>query len=169
MVQVYAGIGSNLQPEKNLCLAAHELRRRFGEVLCSPVYRNPAVGFDGPDFLNLVARFASDATPAALVDAFNDIHALAGRARGCDRFVTRTLDIDLLLYGDQVSGNPQLPRDDVLRYAFALKPLSDIAPKLRHPQTGRRLLEHWEEMNVDDELHLTEVELDLSAAGCSNG
>jgi 2-amino-4-hydroxy-6-hydroxymethyldihydropteridine diphosphokinase len=94
------------------------------------------------------------------VDAFNEIHLLAGRTRGCDRFVSRALDIDLLLYGDLVSEKPPLPRDDVLRYAFALKPLCDIAPDLVHPQTGRRLRDHWDEMQAGD-LGLTLVNLEL--------
>lgn len=159
-MQVYAGIGSNLHPERNLRVAADELRRRFGEVTLSPVYRNKAVGFKGPDFLNLVAGFKSDQEPAALVDAFNEIHVLAGRTRGCDRFVSRALDIDLLLYGDLQAQEPPLPRDDVLRYAFALKPLCDIAPDLVHPQTRRRLLDHWDEMKAGDP-GLTLIDLDL--------
>ncbi|MGB5354362.1 MAG: 2-amino-4-hydroxy-6-hydroxymethyldihydropteridine diphosphokinase [Woeseia sp.] len=160
MTQVYAGIGSNLEPERNLRIAADELRRRFGNVRLSPVYRNPAVGFDGPDFFNLVAGFETDAEPAAIVAAFNEIHVLAGRTRGCDRFVSRALDIDLLLYGNLVSDDPQLPRDDVLSYAFALKPLCDIAPAVAHPQTGRSLCDHWQAMDEDDNA-LTLVDLDL--------
>lgn len=162
MVQVYAGIGSNLLPERNLRIAITELRRRFGELRLSPVYRNPAIGFDGPDFLNLVAGFESAAEPAALVDAFNEIHALVGRARESDRFVTRALDIDLLLYGNHEAVTPQLPRDDVLRYAFALKPLCDIAPDFVHPQTGRLLCDHWADMDTDDN-NLLLVDLDLDA------
>lgn len=161
MTQVYAGIGSNLEPERNLRIAVAELRRRFGKVEFSPVYRNAAVGFEGPDFLNLVAAFACDAEPAALVETFNDIHALAGRVRGCDRFVSRALDIDLLLYGEQVSDDPQLPRDDILSYAFALKPLCDVAPTLVHPQTGRSLCDHWQEMSAaGNPLTLVELNLD---------
>jgi 2-amino-4-hydroxy-6-hydroxymethyldihydropteridine diphosphokinase len=161
VVQVFAGIGSNLHPERNLRIAADELRRRFGEVSLSPVYRNKAVGFNGPDFLNLVAGFKSDQEPAALVDAFNEIHLLAGRTRGCDRFVSRALDIDLLLYGDVQAKHPPLPRADVLRYAFALKPLCDIAPNLVHPQTGRRLCDHWDEMqSAAAGLSLVELDLD---------
>lgn len=158
--QVYAGLGSNLEPERNLPLAVQELRRRFGRLTVSPVYRNAAVGFAGPDFLNLVVAFESRLAPAALVREFNEIHALAGRTQSEERFVSRSIDIDLLLYGNVVSSAPPLPRDDVLRYAFALKPLCDIAPNRPHPLTGRALSDHWQEMRLEPQA-LVPVELDL--------
>lgn len=159
-MRTYVGIGSNRQPERNLRLAVAELRRLFGNVTLSPVYQNPAVGFDGPDFLNLVAGFDTNRTPAELLAEFERIHALTGRARGSERFATRELDIDLLLYGATVRDDPPLPRPDVLEYAFALKPLCDIAPSLQHPQTGRELQAHWEELSAAGH-DLQPVELDF--------
>ena len=162
-MRVFAGIGSNLHPERNLRIAVAELQRRFGNVMLSPVYRNPAVGFEGPDFLNLVAGFDTNRTPAELTAEFEKIHELTGRQRGSDRFETRELDIDLLLYGDLIAEQPPLPRADVLDYAFALKPLCDIAPRLVHPVTGREIAAHWEDMRETD-TGLELVELDLEAA-----
>lgn len=159
-VTAFAGVGSNVEPERNLQLAVAELQKRFGELELSPVYRSPAVGFDGPDFLNLVAAFRTTLAPAAIVREFNDIHELAGRERAANPFTSRTIDIDLLMYGDLVSDEPQLPRGDVLDYAFALKPLSDIAPDTRHPRTGRTLGEHWNEMR-DKVSALTVVDVRL--------
>lgn len=156
----FAGIGSNLEPERNLRLAVAELRKRFGELELSPVYRSRAVGFDGPDFLNLVAAFRSTLEPVALVREFDEIHGLAGREREANPFTSRPIDIDLLIYGDLVSVEPPLPRDDVLRYAFALKPLSDIAPRFRHPVSGRTLREHWRDMR-DEAPELALVDLRL--------
>jgi 2-amino-4-hydroxy-6-hydroxymethyldihydropteridine diphosphokinase len=145
MPEVYVGIGSNLRPEANLRLAIRELTARFGAPTCSPVYRNAAVGFVGDDFLNMVASFRSNRGPEAIVTEIEQIHLLAGRARGCERMVSRTLDIDLLLYGDRVQTSPPLPRDDVLDYLFVLRPLADLAPQLRHPVSGRRMAEHLAE------------------------
>lgn len=160
MTRVFVGIGSNLEPERNLRLAVRELEERYGEVALSPVYRNAAVGFDGADFLNMVAGFETVQTPAELNADFGRIHDLAGRVRDGARLVSRTLDIDLLLYGDTVSARPPLPRRDVLEYNFVLQPLAELAPDFTHPQTGRRLLEHWRE--ADNASHpLERVRLDF--------
>ncbi len=165
-VRALVGLGSNLERSKNLRLGVAELRERFGPLLLSPVYRSPAVGFDGPDFYNLVAAFDTDQAPDELVAVFEDIHRRAGRDRRRERLSSRTLDIDLLLYGDCVQDEPPLPRDDVLEYAFVLKPLVDIAPELRHPVSGRTLLDHWRDMLASGEpVPLSRIDLDLEPAG----
>jgi len=138
-------LGSNLDPETHLRAAARALRARFGAVAFSPVYRVPAVGFEGPDFLNAAACLRSDLGPVEL-DAW--LHALEdaqGRRRDVPRFSSRTLDVDLVLFDDCVlkgPGNLELPRPD-LRHAFVLKPLVDLAPEFVEPVSGRRLLELW--------------------------
>jgi 2-amino-4-hydroxy-6-hydroxymethyldihydropteridine diphosphokinase len=150
MTQVYLGLGSNIDPVGNLELAVAELRRRFGEVELSPVYRGPAIGFEGDDFLNLVVGLQTERAPQAILQEIDEIHGLARRERGGDRLQPRTLDIDLLLYGQVVVDEPgrELPRPDVLEYAFVLRPLADIAPAFRHPVTGRTIAEHWHEFDV---------------------
>lgn len=160
MVTVYAGLGSNLRPEDNLRQAVAELRSRFADLVTSPVYRNPAVGFEGDDFLNLVVRFRTDLDAAAVVDVFEALHTRAGRQRGSAQFVSRTLDIDLLLYGEQVSGSPPLPRPDILDYLFVLQPLVDIEPDLVHPVTGRTLREHLARGDVE-QFAMTVVDIGL--------
>ena len=161
MTRVYVGIGSNLQPERNLRLAISELDARYPKLELSPVYRNPAVGFTGDDFLNMVAAFDSEQTPDQLLASFEQIHELASRVRGSARLVSRTLDIDLLLYGDLIQDTPTLPREDVLDYLFVLKPLADLAPGLRHPVTGLTMAEHLASRPC--EVHrLDRVELDLT-------
>ena len=161
MATVYLGLGSNIDPEANLKVAISELKGRYGELHLSPVYRSAAVGFEGPDFLNLVAGLESDDTPVDIHAEIERIHDLAGRVRGSERYSSRSLDIDLLLAGNLVTAGPpiRLPRTDVLEYAFVLKPLVDIAPDVRHPETGRTFLEHWQGFDQDSQ-PLTEVDLD---------
>jgi 2-amino-4-hydroxy-6-hydroxymethyldihydropteridine diphosphokinase len=162
MPVVFLGVGSNIEPEANLRLALDELRRRFGIVRTSPVYRSAAVGFDGPDFLNLVAQIETDAGPAAIHRELEDIHAIAGRERGCEKYLSRRLDIDLLLYGQECIDQPPLriPRTDVLEYSFVLKPLADIAADYLHPATGRTIGEHWREFDSNGQpLTLSEFKL----------
>ena len=145
MTAVLLSLGSNLEAEKNLVSAAHVLRERFGDVAFSPVYRVPAIGFDGPDFLNAGALLDSDLDPVTLdawLHALEDAH---GRRRDVPRFSSRTLDIDLVFHGDTVMkgpGNLALPRPE-LEHAFVLKPLADIAPGFRDPVSQRTLHELW--------------------------
>jgi len=144
-VDVYVSAGSNAEPEANLRLACRELARRYGPLALSAVYRNPPVGFVGDDFLNLVLRFRTSEGPAAIVQELERLHVLAGRVRGPERFAPRTLDLDLLLYGDAVipEHGIRVPREDILKYGFVLGPLAELAPDLRHPVTGQTMAELW--------------------------
>ena len=153
MAKIYLGLGSNVEPEKYLQLGIRELCQQFGVLEMSNVYRSKAAGFDGADFLNLVLGFDSDLSPAEIHQAIEDIHKVAGRQRGESRYSARTLDIDLLLYGDLVSDVApiRVPRTDILECSFVLGPLAEIAPDLRHPQTGKMMTEHWAEF--DQESH----------------
>ncbi|MDX1561937.1 MAG: 2-amino-4-hydroxy-6-hydroxymethyldihydropteridine diphosphokinase [Gammaproteobacteria bacterium] len=142
MPDVYVGCGSNVEPESNLRWALATLEQRLGPVDRSAVYRSPAFGFDGPDFLNLVVRFPSDAGPDAVEAVLSSLENERGRNVG-DRTRSRTLDLDLLLYGCRVDASRRLPRADVLRYPFVLAPLVDLAPELVHPLNGIRLDVAW--------------------------
>ncbi len=150
MATVFLGLGSNESPQENLRLAVDELSARFGELKLSPVYESAAVGFDGEDFLNLVVKLECEVSPLAICDEIERIHNLAGRVRGADKWETRPLDIDLLLYNDLVwNERPvHVPRDDILEYSFVLRPLAELAPDRVHPVTGRTLLEHWQEFDA---------------------
>ncbi len=126
-------------------MACRELARRFGALDGSGVYRNPPVGFSGADFLNLVLRFRTAESPVTIIAELERLHGLAGRVRGTERFAPRTLDLDLLLYGDAVlpEAGIRVPREDILKYGFVLRPLAELAPSLRHPVTGQTMSELW--------------------------
>lgn len=139
-------LGSNIDAEAHLRSAFAALAARFGPILASTVYRFPAVGFTGADFLNAAAVIDSDLGPDALnawLHALEDAH---GRDRSGPRFGDRPLDIDIVLYDDLVldgAGHLQLPRDD-LRHAFVLMPLAMIAPRVVVPGDGRTLAALWQ-------------------------
>jgi 2-amino-4-hydroxy-6-hydroxymethyldihydropteridine diphosphokinase len=145
MTRAYLSLGSNVEPEKNLRAALDELRARFGAVQVSPVYKFPAIGFEGPDFLNLAAIVDTDLDAPALNDWLHALEDRHGRQRDVPRFSSRTLDIDIVLFGDAVlrgDGHLEVPRED-LRHAFVLKPLADVAPEMVHPVSKKTLAELW--------------------------
>ena len=109
----------------------------------SGVYRSPAFGFEGDDFLNVVVSFRSALEAAAIETRLNAIERSDEFAPSRGRFAPRALDCDLLMVGSRIDPAHRLPRDDVLRYPFVLGPLAELTPQLRHPLDGRTLAAHW--------------------------
>jgi 2-amino-4-hydroxy-6-hydroxymethyldihydropteridine diphosphokinase len=142
VTRAYLSLGSNIEPEKHLRAAIDELRARFGDVIVSPTYRFPAVGFDGPDFLNLAAAIDTDLGAVALNAWLHDLENRHGRRRDVPRFSSRTLDIDIVLYGDAVMNDFQIPRNE-LKHAFVLQPMADIANDVAHPVSKRTIGDLW--------------------------
>jgi len=149
MAIVYLGLGSNINPEENLAVGVRELRRKYGDVVVSNTYQSAALGFEGADFLNLVVRLEAADTAANIHEHIEAIHKMTGRQSGKNKYSSRPLDIDLLLYGDLIVDEPslRLPRPDILEFSFVLRPLSEIAPDLVHPESGKTLSEHWQKFD----------------------
>jgi len=146
--RVYIGIGSNLDREAMIRAAVARLRQSCGELELSPVYDSASVGFDGSDFLNLVAGFDSAEAVETLVAGFHAIEDELGRDRSLPKFASRPIDIDILLCGDEIVDLPgiRVPRPEILENAFVLKPLQDLAPRLHHPETGESFASLWQRM-----------------------
>jgi 2-amino-4-hydroxy-6-hydroxymethyldihydropteridine diphosphokinase len=135
MTRVFIGIGSNIEPERHIAAALDALENAHGQLLVSPVYESEAIGFHGPAFLNLVVAFD---TALSLVELSQQLLAIErgnNYLGGAEKFSSRTLDLDLLLYGDLIGeyGSIILPRADILDYAYTLWPLVDIAGDQQHP------------------------------------
>ena len=145
MSTAYLGLGSNIDAEAHILAGISALREAFGDVALSPVYRAPAVGFSGNDFINLVARIETALEPLELKRFLHALEDRHGRRRDVPKFSDRTLDIDILLYDDLYLLSPELdlPRDEILTAAHVLKPLADLAPDLRHPVRRQNMSELW--------------------------
>lgn len=145
---VTISLGSNIDPERNIVSAVAELKSHFGELIISPVYQTEAVGFDGEDFLNLVVSFNSDDPVQSIAGELKAIEDRIGRDRSQPRFSARLIDLDLLTYADRVIDEPgvQVPRHEILRNAFVLKPLSDIHGEEVHPLQLKSYRELWLQM-----------------------
>jgi len=152
MPRVWVSVGSNIERERHIRSALDELRDLFGELILSPVYETPAVGFEGDPFFNLVLGFDTELPPARLHGLLREIENRNARQRDGVQFGPRTLDLDLLTYGAIATedGGKSLPRDEILRYAFVLAPLADVAGEERHPLLGRSYRELWDAFPVSD-------------------
>jgi 2-amino-4-hydroxy-6-hydroxymethyldihydropteridine diphosphokinase len=154
--EVFVGLGSNIEPRPNLCAALPRLAARFGPLRVSPVYQCEAVGFDGDPFLNLVVGFTTT-EPLGEVSAFlRAVERDFGRTRREARFAARTLDLDIILFGDRVGEEAglRLPRSDILRYGFVLKPLADLVPDAVHPVCGESYRALWDRLRPGPDLTL---------------
>ncbi len=152
-IRAWLSLGSNIDPRQRIPAALESLRVRFGELVISPIYESEAVGFSGDNFHNLVVGIETGLPPRELAETLREIESEYGRVRGAEKFSSRTLDIDLLTYGAQIIDEPgvQVPRAEILRYAFVLLPLSEVAPDERHPVTGQTYREHWADFNASDQ------------------
>lgn len=162
MSQAYLGLGSNIHPETNVRAGVAELRRLFGPLTLSPVYRSAAVGFVGADFYNLVAVIDTELEVHQLAALLRQIEERHGRVRDPAKFSSRSLDIDLLMYDQVLVSEPglRLPRGDITRYAFVLRPLAEVAPGLWHPLLGTTIGELWKRFDArGQELEAVPMEL----------
>lgn len=150
MTQVFISIGSNIDREKNIRAAIQALTGRFGKLQLSSVYEADAVGFDGEPFLNLIVAFDTDKTASQVDLLLDEIEKQNGRTSEQKKFNPRTLDLDLVLYGDYVSQDPDLeiPRSEITRYAFVLEPLAEIAGELKHPVLKQRYDQLWQDFDT---------------------
>lgn len=145
--RVYLGLGSNVDADNNIAQGIHALATAFDDVRLSPAYRTEAVGFEGDDFINLAAACSTSMQPLELKAWLNVLEARHGRDRSLPKFSDRTLDIDVLLYGDLWVRLPglELPRPEIETFAHVLRPLADLAPDFVHPVRRKSLAEMWAE------------------------
>ena len=145
MAWVYVAMGSNVEPERNLARAVAQLGREFPGARFSRWFRNRAVGFEGEDFINLVAGFDTDLPVHTVLGKLQAIEKACGRERDAPRWATRSMDLDVLLYGDLICDEPglRLPRPDLSRRAYMLGPLAELAPEVLHPTTRLTIAEMW--------------------------
>jgi 2-amino-4-hydroxy-6-hydroxymethyldihydropteridine diphosphokinase len=136
---VYVALGSNLgDRDRQLAAALAALSATDGieVVAVSPVYETDPVGPPPQGaYLNAAARLRTALTPGALMGRLLEIEAAQGRSRGSTRDAPRTLDLDLLFYGDQTLVEPELelPHPRLADRPFVLEPLCDLAPEFVHP------------------------------------
>ncbi|MET0357140.1 MAG: 2-amino-4-hydroxy-6-hydroxymethyldihydropteridine diphosphokinase [Cellvibrio sp.] len=165
MTQVFLGLGSNLERKKNIQSGIDALQKVFGLLIISPVYESESVGFKGRHFYNLVVGIDTEFALAELSETLKKIEDDNGRVRTGPKYSPRTLDIDILTYGNfvGVEAGVIIPRDEITKNAFVLLPLSKIAPNELHPGLKKTYAELWSEYDKSTQ-HLWQVEFDLTSA-----
>ena len=140
--RIYIAFGSNQNEPREQLLRARQtlaLHPDLSEIAASPLYRTPPFGItEQADFLNAVCAYDTTLPPRCLLAALNAVEAAHGRIRA-EKNGPRTLDLDILLYGQEIIRDPRLtiPHPGIAERAFVLVPLTDIAPALDIPGQGR--------------------------------
>lgn len=137
---VYIGLGANLGDARTVLAAAYAELQQLPETRrhrCSPWFRTAPIDSSGPDYLNAVACFDTTLSPQAVLEALQRIELAHGRERPY-RNAPRTLDLDVLLYGDRSIATPTLtvPHPRMHERAFVLQPLAALAPEVVIPGRG---------------------------------
>lgn len=161
MAIIFISIGSNQDAARQIRYGVQRLDEMFSHLKLSKVYESEAVGFEGDNFLNLVARAETQMTIAQVEQIFKAIEKEAGRRRDVPKFSDRALDIDLLLYDDVICEQPiHLPRGEILHHAFVLQPLAEIEPQRKHPVVKKTYQELWQAFDKKEQQKLWAIEFD---------
>lgn len=153
MATIFISLGSNINREPNTRAGVAALHKAFGELTLSSVYESEAVGFEGDAFYNMVISCEVSTSVHEAKQVLRDIEDAYGRDRSGPRFSSRTLDLDLLLYDDLQLDEKglRLPRDEILKNAFVLWPLAEIAPDQKHPEVGKTYADLWSDFDKSKE------------------
>lgn len=143
MHRVIFNLGSNLQAESNLPKAI-DLLREYGQVAAvSSVWESESVGYEGPNFLNACVLFLTELEPAPLKEQIiRPVEAKLGRIRGADKNAPRPIDIDIVLFDDELFNT------EYWNYAFVAVPLAELIPDFIHPFSGEVLSRFFEQVRA---------------------
>ena len=154
MALIYLSLGSNVEAQRNIEAAMDALADTFGELIISSVYESEAVGFEGDSFYNLVVGIHASHSIGELSKILKAVEDVQGRDRSAPKFGARSLDIDILTVDDRVGviDGVSIPRDEILKNAFVLQPLAEIAATAVHPQSGLTYQQLWHDFDKNKQI-----------------
>ena len=156
---LHLNIGSNQDRRKNIRLALNGLESNFTEITMSSLFESPSEGFIGSNFYNIGVNVETDKNINDVVNILHDIENSLGRDRNLPKFSSRIIDLDLVLYDNDINDKLNIPRRDILKYAFVLAPLSELNPNNIHPQERVSFLDLWNEFQSSKEFDLNQYNI----------
>lgn len=164
MITAYIGVGSNIERKKHIEAAVSELSRVGQVEKLSTIYECEPVGFKSAAFYNLVIEIKTSCSLTEFSYQLRNIELVWGRAENAQKYQDRTLDLDIVLFGDLVSSaSPELPRNDIYKFPFVIQPLYELCPELIVPNDGRTIREIWQKAKHLDTLNPVDIWFDIHA------
>jgi len=160
MSSLHLNIGSNQDKRKNIRLALDSLEPHFTKITTSSLYESPSEGFIGGNFYNIGVNVETDNNINEVVNILHGIENSLGRDRNLPKFSSRIIDLDLVLYDDDIDDKLNIPRRDILKYAFVLAPLAELNPNDIHPQERVSYLALWKGFQSSKEFELNQYNID---------
>lgn len=158
MTRIFISIGSNIEREHHIHVAMTELKKLGVHFEVSRIFEAEPVGFSGPNFYNCVVALETSLSLSVLQQTLKQLELDYGRAPDAKKNQSRTLDLDILLYGNvQQNSLPTLPRADIYKFAFVLWPMAEIAPDMKIPGEDRTILQLWNEFGTEQALWPVDV------------
>ncbi len=156
MVDIHINIGSNQNRRQNMSAAIKVLKSTFAKLNISSVFESPAEGFSGDDFYNVGVSAQTDLSVEDTLKVLRKIEKNQGRDRTQPKFSSRKIDLDLVFYDKVVDEGMNLPRDDILKYAFVLAPLAELNTDFVHPVENQSYQSLWQSFQMNKEYELTQ-------------
>jgi len=160
MAKIHINIGSNQNREANITSAIDYLRLNFTIVKISDIFESPAEGFEGDNFYNMGVNATTKLSVEDVNAVLKNIEKTFGRDRTQPKFSSRLIDLDLVIYDDLVDLNANLPRDDILKYAFVLAPLAQLSGDEIHPLTKQTYQQLWRSFQTDNRFELSQYNIE---------
>ena len=160
MAKIHINIGSNQNREANIASAIDYLRLNFTNVKISDIFESPAEGFEGDNFYNMGVNATTKLSVEDVNAVLKNIEKTFGRDRTQPKFSSRLIDLDLVVYDDLVDLNANLPRDDILKYAFVLAPLAQLSGDEIHPLTKQTYQQLWRSFQTDNRFELLQYNIE---------
>ena len=157
---VHLNIGSNQNRRTNIRLAIKALEQYFSNIVLSSLFESPSEGFKGNDFYNVGVNITTSKTTNEVVDILRDIENSLGRDRSLPKFSSRMIDLDLVLYGGIIDDSLNVPRKDILKYAFVLAPLAELNPEEIHPLEGTSYQSLWKTFQSEQDFILRQYNIE---------